>query len=316
MSYHIDPEFVELLKFFPFSDFSDPVSSRAQGAEMMASLNVDIDESGVIIENRSIPGGSEAPEIPVRIYRPKSLSSTTAGLVYIHGGGFAMGDLDSEHGGVVSLCVDLGIVIVSVDYRLAPEHPYPAALDDCYSALCWTAKNAEDLSIDKGRIGVCGGSAGGGLSAGLALLTRDKKGPTLCFQCLGIPELDDRLQTVSMQTFTDTPLWNQPSAANSWKYYLGDAYQAGSDNVPCYAAPARATDLGGLPPAYVTTMEFDPLRDEGIDYAFRLLQAGVNVELHSYPGTFHGSGLVNANAAVSVRERKDMRAALSRGLKL
>ena len=136
------------------------------------------------------------------------------------------------------------------------------------------------------RIAVNGGSAGGGLAAGLALLSRDRGAPALCFQYLGIPELDDRLETPSMRQFHDTPMWSRPAAEKSWEWYLGDAH--GRDDVSPYAAPARATDLAGLPPAYVSTMEFDPLRDEGILYALNLMAAGVSVELHSFPARSTG----------------------------
>ncbi|HZP28026.1 MAG TPA: alpha/beta hydrolase fold domain-containing protein, partial [Acidimicrobiia bacterium] len=147
---------------------------------------------------------------------------------------------------------------------------------------------------DGARIAVQGGSAGGGLAAALCLLARDRGGPAICFQYLGIPELDDRLETPSMQRFVDTPMWSRPAAERSWEWYLGELH--GTSDVPIYAAPARATDLAGLPPAYVSVMEFDPLRDEGLDYACRMLQAGVSVELHCFPGTFHGSSMVQTSA--------------------
>jgi acetyl esterase/lipase len=142
-------------------------------------------------------------------------------------------------------------------------------------------------------------------------MARDRLGPALCFQYLGIPELDHRLETVSMTTFTDTPIWSRPAAEYSWRYYLGPT----DGEVSPYASPAIAEDLRDLPPAYVTTMEFDPLRDEGITYALRLLQAGVNVELHSYPGTFHGSQAVTT-AAVSMRAQEELMLALTRGLRI
>jgi acetyl esterase/lipase len=317
MSYNIDPQLSAVLEFLPSLPFEDPAAARAGLAEMSALLGDSIDESGVTIENRSIPGLGNAPEVAIRIYRPENLSGNTAGLLYIHGGGFVVGDLDSEHAGPVSVCRELGIVVVSTDYRKAPEDPYPAGLEDCYASLQWFHDNAASLQVDNSRIGVRGGSAGGGLAAGLVLLSRDRGGPDLCFQYLGIPELDDRLQTVSMREFTDTPLWHRPNAVLSWKFYLGNNYTPGGDDVPYTAAPARASvdDLRGLPPAYVSTMEFDPLRDEGIEYALKLLQAGVNVELHSYPGTFHGSELV-VDAAVSQRGVGEGLEALRRGLKL
>jgi acetyl esterase/lipase len=193
---------------------------------------------------------------------------------------------------------------------LAPEHPFPAGLEDCYAALRWMSAEAKALGVEPAHIGITGQSAGGGLAAGLALLARDRGGPAICYQVLGIPELDDRLETPSMNQFTDTPLWNRPNAVMSWKHYLGDD----PGEVSPYAAPARAKNLTGLPPAYISTMEFDPLRDEGILYAMRLLEHGVSVELHQFPGTFHGSALV-VNAEVSKRSAHEMTDALKRGLR-
>ena len=158
---------------------------------------------------------------------------------------------------------------------------------------------------------LAGASAGGGLAAATALLARDRGGPAVCFQLLQIPELDDRFETGSMQTFVDSPLWNRPLAEQSWQAYLGPLY--GAADVPAYAAPARAADLSGLPPAYISTAENDPLRDEGITYALRLLQAGVSVELHQFPGTFHGSALVTS-AAVSKRSQRELALVLRQAL--
>jgi acetyl esterase/lipase len=191
--------------------------------------------------------------------------------------------------------------VVSVEYRLAPEHPYPAGLEDCYAALQYLA--ALDI-VDPARVGVHGQSAGGGLAAAVALVARDRGGPPLVVQSLGMPELDDRLDTPSMREFRNTPMWSLPQAEASWRLYLGDARPDG------YAAPARTLNLGGLPSAYITTMELDPLRDEGILYGMRLLAAGVSVELHNYPGTFHGSAVVTS-AAVSKRISADLVIALA-----
>ncbi|SPM30384.1 alpha/beta hydrolase [Mycobacterium terramassiliense] len=230
----------------------------------------------------------------------------------MHGGGFIAGDLETEHAGNVGLARALGVVVVAVDYRLAPETPFPGPLEDVYAGLVWMAEHAEQLGVDPHRIAIHGVSAGGGLCAGLALLARDRKGPRIAFQFLGVPELDDRLATASMTAFTDTPLWNRPKAVASWDCYLG-AGRAGSDDVSSYAAPARATDLAGLPPAYISVMQFDPLRDEGIAYAQALLAAGVTVELHLFPGTFHGSALI-PDAAISQREGAEAVAVLRRAL--
>tara|TARA_R110002049_G_scaffold23490_57_gene82869 strand:- start:671 stop:1651 length:981 start_codon:yes stop_codon:yes gene_type:complete len=317
MGYNYDPELAQMLELLPDTPLamSDPQQARINFQDMVASLNADLDTSGVDIEDRKIPGPAGAPDVPVRIYTPQALSGPVPGILQIHGGGFVIGNLDSEHGTGISLCRGLGVVIVSVDYRLAPETPYPGALEDCYAALQWASDNSAELQIDPARLAVFGQSAGGGLAAALALLARDRKGPAICFQYLGIPELDDRLQTPSMQRFVDTPMWNKPNAELSWDFYLGEQYQRGADDVPYHAAPARAEDLSGLPPAYVNTMEFDPLRDEGVEYALKLMRAGIATELHSFPGTFHGSSLFSS-AQISRRESREMFTVLGRALQI
>lgn len=308
-----DPELAPVIPLLPLgSDWNDlPAARRAMG-ELVASLPVGdgIGEDRVRFEDRVIPGPDDAPDLSVRLYTPVGAATSRPGVVYIHGGGFCFGSVEFEHQGAMAAADAAGAVVVSVEYRLAPEHPFPAGLEDCYAALVWFASEADALGSDPGRIGAMGQSAGGGLAAGLALLARDRGGPALCYQVLGIPELDHRLATPSMQQFTDTPMWNRPNAVMSWRCYLGER----PVEVSPYASPATAADLSGLPPAYVSTMEFDPLRDEGIEYALRLLQAGVSVELHQYPGTFHGSSLV-AGAAVSRRSNAEMMAALARGLR-
>jgi acetyl esterase len=282
---------------------------------MTSGMNADIDDSGVVIEDRMVAGPPNAPDVPVRVYTPEGLQTEVPGILHIHGGGFVIGNLDSEQGSCVAWCKRLGVVVVSVDYRLAPETPYPGPLQDCYAALLWMHSNAKALHVDPQRLAVMGMSAGGGLAAATALLARDRSGPSICFQYLGMPELDDRLQTPSMKRFVDTPMWNRPNAEISWDYYLGDQFQRGADDVPYHAAPARAEDLSGLPRTYISTMEFDPLRDEGVLYALKLMQAGIATELHSFPGTFHGSSLLTS-AHVSQRESKEMFTVLRRALKI
>lgn len=315
MGYNYDPELVPLLDFLPDTSLglSDPPAAREAFLDLIAQANANVDEAGVVIENRAIPGSTGAADVPVRIYSPEGLAELVPGILHIHGGGFVIGNLDSEAGTCIGLCRGLGVVVVSVDYRLAPETPYPGPLEDCYAALKWVSENSDELNIEASRLAVFGQSAGGGLAAATALLARDRGGPALCFQYLGIPELDDRLQTPSMQAFIDTPMWNRPNAELSWDYYLGNQYRRGADDVPYHAAPARAEDLSNLPPAYVSTMEFDPLRDEGVEYALKLMQAGVATELHSYPGTFHGSALFT-HVQVSQRESSEMFTVLRRAL--
>jgi len=303
----IDPELEAVLDFMPVIDLDDPAEARREFEKMLVTMRTPLPEAELLdIEDRLIPGWEGDPEVSVRVYRPKAVAAGSGapvpGILLIHGGGFIVGSVEAEHAGAVLTAVDAGAVLVSVDYRLAPEHPYPAGLHDCYAALSFLHAEAGALGVDPERIALLGASAGGGLAAGTALLARDRGGPPVCFQMLHIPELDDRLETPSMQKFVDSPLWNRPLAVKSWQFYLGDL--SGRDDVPIYAAPARATDLTGLPPAYVSTAESDPLRDEGIAYALAMLRAGVSVELHQFPGTFHGSALVTG-AAVSRRAAQE-----------
>ena len=312
----IDPELEAVLDFMPVIDLEDPVEARREFEKLLVTMRTPLPEAELLdIEDRLIPGWEGDPEVSVRVYRPKTVAAgqgaPVPGILLIHGGGFIVGSVEAEHAGAVLTAVDAGAVLVSVDYRLAPEHPYPAGLHDCYAALSFLHAEAGALGVDPARIALLGASAGGGLAAGTALLARDRGGPPVCFQMLHIPELDDRLETPSMQRFVDSPLWNRPLAVKSWQFYLGEL--AGKDDVPIYAAPARATDLSGLPPAYVSTAENDPLRDEGVAYALAMLQAGVSVELHQFPGTFHGSALVT-RAAVSRRAAQEASVVLRRAL--
>ncbi len=313
MAYAFDPELAPVVELLPLGDVSDLAASRQQIIDLLAPLNAGVDRTGVAIEDRDVPGPDGAPAVTVRIFRPTADAPPggRAALLDIHGGGFIVGSIEMELGIGVQLARELGVVVVTPEYRLAPEHPFPAGLEDCYAALSWLHDAAEELGVDRDRIGVGGQSAGGGLSAATALMARDRGGPPLCFQFLGIPELDHRLETTSMRSFTDTPMWHRGNAITSWEHYLGPD----PAEVSPYASPSIAPDLSGLPPAYVTTMEFDPLRDEGILYALRLMEAGVSVELHSFPGTFHGSGIVTT-AAVSRRGGQELLTVLRRGLRV
>ena len=312
MTYTFDPEIAAIVPLLPEIGGDDPATMRAFLSETIAQLPQP-DTTGLQIEDRQVPGSAGDPAVTVRIYRPTERLSPTA-VYNVHGGGFIAGDLETEHALAVRLAQELGVVVVAVDYRLAPETPFPGPLEDVYAGLVWTAQHADELGIDPQRIAIHGASAGGGLCAALALLSRDRGGPHIAFQFLSVPELDDRLTTASMTEYTDTPLWNRPRAVVSWDCYLGPG-RAGSDDVPIYAAPGRATDLAGLPPAYVSVMHFDPLRDEGIAYALGLLKAGVNVELHLFPGTFHGSALIQ-HAVISQREQAETIAVLRQALTL
>jgi acetyl esterase len=308
--YASDPELAAAVAGLPELDLSDIPAARAHLAQMLTQLPAP-DTAGLTITDRTVPGPEGAPDIAVRTYRPHS-QIAPIGILDVHAGGFVLGDLDASHASSIAIARGVGAVVVSVDYRLAPENPFPAGLEDCYAALSWFSTHAAELGVDPERIAIHGGSAGGGLCAALALLARDRSGPSIAFQYLGIPELDDRLTTSSMTTFVDTPMLNRPTAIHSWDAYLGPG-RRGTDSVPPYAAPARAIDLSGLPPAYISAMEFDPLRDEDIAYASALLAAGVPVELHLFPGTYHGSSVI-ANAEVSRRDAAERIAVLRKAL--
>lgn len=311
MDHHFDPELRPWVSMLPVLDVRDLSAARATMASLKLAMPPYVPPDGVAVETRSVPGPSDAPDVGVIVFSPEA-GGTRPALIYMHGGGFVMGDADGDKELPALLAAETGAVVVSVDYRLAPEHPFPAAVEDCYAALQWLSNQATEFGVDPDRIGIGGVSAGGGLAAGTALLARDRGGPRLCFQFLEVPELDDRLETASMRRFTDTPLWNRPNAIESWRHYLGP--QVAGEEVSVYAAPSRASDLSGLPPAYVSLCEFDPLRDEGIAYSQALVADGVPTELHLYPGAFHGSSGLVPTAELSQRMRTEMVEAIRRGL--
>jgi acetyl esterase/lipase len=303
---YLDPELAAVLPSLPDLHIHDLPGARARMRELVAGAQRP--RSAVIVADHEV-AGLDGNVVPVRVCTPPDTTGPWPALLLLHGGGFVMGDLDTNSPQAMDLCSQLDALVVIVGYRLAPEHPYPAALRDCEAVLRWVASDGGGLGVDATRIGVYGMSAGGGLAAALTLLVRDRGGPALCVQVLDAPEVDDRLDTTSMETFDGTPLWNHADAVLSWRHYLKGLDGA----VPAYAAPARADDLSGLPPAYVSVYESDPLRDEGLAYASKLLDAGVSVELHLFPGTFHRSAVI-ANAAISRRQAAETLGALQRGL--
>jgi acetyl esterase/lipase len=315
----IDPELLPGLDGFleasgprGLAGISDVSVRRAKFAEMMAAGAADGDaagDEGVESEDRLVPGD---PDVPVRVYRPAGASGTLPALLYIHGGGFEIGSIDTEDPIARMLSREVTCVVVSVEYRLAPEHRYPAQVDDCYAGLRWMVAQAEELRIDAARIGVYGGSAGGGLSAATALMARDKGGPALAIQMLLYPMLDDRCGSASSLEISDLGLWDGWANVEAWAALLGE--EAGTAGVSPLAAPARAGDLAGLPPAYIDVGELDSLRDEDVEYAVRLARAGVPTELHLYPGAYHAWELFGPDAAVSTRVVTERIGALRRAL--
>ena len=222
--------------------------------------------------------------IRLTIYRPKALDGAAPCLVYFHGGGFCLGDMGYIHRYAAQYAEGAYCMVVFVHYRTADTAPFPAPFQDCYAALRWVWDNASSLQVDRGYLAVGGDSAGGALAAACAMRARDENGPRLCFQLLVYPVTDGRMETVSMQKYTDSPLWNAELNRNMWKLYLRD----GDHGIPGYAAPMLARDFSGLPPAYVEVEEFDCLHDEGVAYAQALQAAGADVQLEDVPDTFHG----------------------------
>lgn len=268
----------------------------------------------VVVQDQIVPGPIGAPAIRLRIQRPAAATTELPCIYHIHGGGMIMGSIDDDgHPSISSAVERIGCVLISVEYRLAPEDLYPAQIEDCYAGLTWVAEHAEALAIDPSRLAIAGESAGGGLAAATALRARDEGGPQIAFQYLIYPMLDDRNETPSSREFTGTwPGWPREMNLLGWRALLGDA--VGGPDVSPYAAPARAMDLRGLPAAYIDCGGLELFRDEIVDYAQRLMQAGVSVEFHCWPGVFHGWERVAPDAVVTRRALAARYVALERAL--
>ena len=238
-----------------------------------------------------VPGLNPSdPNVTLSIFTPKSEAPSPRPCIYfIHGGGMIFLNRFVGIDLPIEWVLETNCVLVSVEYRLAPENPHPAPLSDCYAGLCWVSAHAQELGIDPFRLMIGGHSGGGGLAAGVALMARDLEGPKLCAQYLACPMIDDRNITVSSQQYVDEEPWDRGSNIAAWEAVLGS--KAGSETegeVSIYAAPARATDLSGLPPAFIDVGSAEIFRDEGVAYASKLWAAGVQAELHVFPGGFHG----------------------------
>ena len=291
----------------------DLVTKRAQLAEQVKAFSADLPRSKrVSTRDVNISGPPGAPSVRCRLYTPSVTVTNAPALLWIHGGGFTVGNLDQDDILAAKLVDDAACVVVSVEYRLAPEFPFPAGVEDCYAALCWLTVSAGELGVDLSRIAVGGESAGGGLAAGVALMARDRGKVALAYQLLLCPCLDDRHITQSSYEITDPQTWNRTRSLQGWRAYLGG--ELGQKDVSPYAAPARAGDLGGLPPAYLMVGELDLMRDDTLDYASRLMRAGVSTELHIWPGAFHGFEVMVPHATISKQAVGDYIAALKRAL--
>ena len=233
------------------------------------------------VQNRSVPG--PGGDIPVRIYRSSAAGDHPL-LVWYHGGGWVIGDLDMADPSCRALANHAGAVVVSVDYRLAPEHRFPAAIDDCYAATVWAVEHAAELGADPARVAVGGDSAGGNLAAAVALRARDESGPAIGHQLLVYPVIERNFGTASYRDNAEGYLLTKQAMEWFWDHYMGP----GGDDQSPYVAPIKAKSLAGLPPALVITAEYDPLRDEGEAYAKALEAAGVPVTCTRYAGQIHG----------------------------
>jgi acetyl esterase/lipase len=293
--------------------FDDLPAARALSRQMMATMKMSMpDVPGIVTEDRRIRGPKGSPNVAVRVYREGGTSGPRPSLLWIHGGGYILGDIDQDDLMAKQLTRAGGCVVVSVEYRLAPEHPYPAPLEDCYAALKWLAAHARGLGVDPSRIAIGGASAGGGLAAALAILARDRAEVNPIFQLLVYPMIDDCNTAPPSDAIPDTLFWTRQNNLTGWRSYLGRA--PGDEGISGYAAACRATNLEELPPAYLAVGSIDLFAQEDVDYSRRLMAAGVPTELHVYPGGCHAFDMLVPGADISKRFTRDMRAALNRGL--
>ncbi len=279
----VDPELLPLLDLWPAVTMSAEVLEQARS---WPAPPPPADDDGVMMQRITVPGPAGAPDLGLVIFRPAAPVPNAGGICHMHGGGFVLGTPEGSAARLRPMVAALGCVIVSVDYRLAPETPFPGPIEDCYAGLAWTFANAGRLGIDPTQIGVMGESAGGGLAAALALLARDRGEHRLAFQHLLYPMIDDRTGVIEGDPLTGEFIWNRDSNRFAWQAMLGE--KPGGEGVSPYAAAARAESLAGLPPTYIATGSLDLFRDENIAYAQRLLAVGVPTEFHIWPGAIHG----------------------------
>lgn len=265
-----------------------PAMRQAAAALPMPSVADVIAGREIDVEERTAPGPEGAPDLSLTVLRPRHLRAPVPGLYNMHGGGMISGHRHHDLPRLADLVERLGAVAVSVEYRLAPEHPDPAPVQDCYAGLRWMARSAAQLGVDPGRIVVMGGSAGGGLAAGVALLARDRGGPPLAGQLLLCPMLDDSNSTVSSYQYDGSGTWQRSMNLLGWRALLGERAGDRAADVSSYAAPARAEDLSGLPPAFIEAGSAELFRDEDVAYASRIWAVGGAAELHIWQGAFHG----------------------------
>jgi len=294
----IDPEsripLEGILSILPggFNSIPDIVQRRETVTQILASTPIPKNPN-IATTHYQAPG--PAGDLAVRVYTPQNISQPSPGLIYIHGGGMIMGGVEGEDGTCQMIADSLGAIVASIDYRKAPENPYPAAPEDCFAASTWVMDNAQKLGIDPHRLGIYGHSAGGGLAIAVALMARERGGPNFSFMAPIYPMIDDRNVSASSRMVVDVGIWDRAGSIEAWAWYLG------GQQADHFAAPARAEDLTGLPPTFMDVGEIDMFRDENLDFAKRLVEAHVPVEFHLWPGAYHASEIFAPDAALSGR---------------
>ena len=309
----VDPELRDALDQRPKLRLSPDILPKSRAFVLQASAaEVKPNLPHIAVDEVRVKSQFDAPTIRVLTYRPVAAEGLSPAILHVHGGGFVMGAPEMKDVENRILASELKCAIFSVDYRLAPEAPYPAALQDIHSVLVWLHANAEALGVDASRIGIKGESGGGGVAAGAVLYARDQKGPPLAFQHLIYPMIDDRTAIrKDLNPNVGEFVWTQEHNLFGWRSLLGT--DPGAQDVTPYAAAARAENLAGLPPTFIAVGSLDLFLEENITYAERLSRARVPVEFHLYPGAYHGFQFA-AQARVSRQAEQDSRNALRRFL--
>ncbi len=312
----VDPELKPTLEFFPPMEPTRDglLELRNMFSQLLAATPKPVD-SAISMNVVSIPGPGDSSPLRVLCYRPAKVEQPLPVILHIHGGGYVMGSAEMSDLANRRLVLDVNCAVFSVDYRLAPETPHPGPVEDCYAALKWLHENASALQVDRTRIAVKGESAGGGLAAALALLTRDRGEVRLACQHLIYPMIDDRTgadDATDAHRFVGEYVWTARHNRFGWECLLGT--KPGVTGISPYAAAARAEDLSGLPPSFIAVGALDLFLEEDIDYARRLTRAGVPTELHVYPGAFHGFDAAPQIARTAIAAARDSRDALRRAL--
>ncbi len=311
MRHLVDPTLLPGLDIMPAFELNDEsLPAIREGMAQMSAMMPEPEGSGVAWreERFTAPQGHE---LTVRIYTPEGMEGILPAILHIHGGGYVMGSVATNHLSNIELTALVRAVVVSVDYRLAPETRAPGSVEDCHAALCWLRDEAARIGIDPARIAIRGESAGGGLAAALALLARDRGGPAIACQNLIYPMLDDRTCITRNAPHLGAFVWTPQANAFGWSALLGR--QPGSADISPYEAPARAENLAGLPPAFIAVGALDLFLAEDLDYGRRLIEAGVPAEMHVYPGAYHGFDLL-PDAPPVKQFKRDAVAALRRAL--